>query len=122
MDIDDFKNINDTFGHLVGDEAIRHIATLIKKNTRLSDYVFRYGGDEFAIILPDTDKTGSKELAGRIRNIVETTPLISSGVAHKLTVSLGTATYSDQVDSVELVQEADMNLYTSKSSGKNRVT
>ena len=122
MDIDDFKNINDNFGHLVGDEAIRHIALLIKKNTRLSDYVFRYGGDEFAIILPDTDKPGSKELAGRIRNIVETTPLIHDGCGHRLTVSLGTATYTDQVDSVELVQEADMNLYTSKSSGKNRVT
>lgn len=121
MDIDDFKDINDNYGHLIGDEAIRHIANLLKKNTRLSDYVFRYGGDEFAIILPDTDSPGSKELAGRLRGIIEKTPFDYRGTPLKLTVSLGTATYTDQLDSVELVQEADMNLYTAKSSGKNRV-
>jgi diguanylate cyclase (GGDEF)-like protein/PAS domain S-box-containing protein len=120
MDIDDFKDVNDTYGHLVGDDVIRHIANLLKKNTRLSDYVFRYGGDEFAVILPDTDRQGSKEFANRLRTVVEATPYIHHGSRIKLTISLGTATYSDQVDSVELVQEADMNLYTSKSSGKNR--
>ncbi len=122
MDIDDFKDINDTYGHLVGDDAIRHIAQLLKKNTRLSDYVFRYGGDEFAVILPDTDRNGSMEFANRLRGVVEATPFNHRGNRIKLTISLGVATYTDQVDSVELVQEADMKLYTSKSSGKNRVS
>lgn len=122
MDIDDFKDVNDTYGHLIGDEVIRHIANLLKRNTRLSDYVFRYGGDEFAVILPDTDRQGSKEFANRLRTVVEATPFIHHGSRIKLTLSLGTATYTDQVDSVELVQEADMNLYTSKSNGKNRAT
>lgn len=122
MDIDDFKIINDTCGHLVGDDAIRHVAHLLKKNTRLSDYVFRYGGDEFAVILPDTDLFGSKEFANRLRGVVEATPFVHEDKKHTITISLGTATYLDQVDSVELVQEADMNLYTSKSSGKNRAT
>lgn len=121
MDIDDFKNINDTYGHLVGDMAIKHIADLIKNNTRLSDYVFRYGGDEFAIVLPDTDYPGSKELAGRLRKIVESDPLAYHGSTINLTISLGTSTYSDQIDAMEIVQEADMKLYEAKNAGKNQV-
>lgn len=121
MDIDDFKNINDNFGHLVGDLAIRHVATLLKQNTRLSDYVFRYGGDEFAIVLPDTDEKGSKELANRLRKIVMENPLENEKRKIELTLSLGTATFRDQVDSIQIVQDADTNLYDAKNSGKNCV-
>jgi len=121
MDIDNFKKVNDTYGHLVGDLAIKHVAELIKKNTRLSDYVFRYGGDEFAVILPDTDVKGSKELAERLRKIVEVSPLQFNGTLLALTLSLGASTFQDQVDSMEIVQEADMKLYESKNKGKNCV-
>lgn len=122
MDIDNFKNVNDTYGHLVGDLAIKHVAELIKKNTRLSDYVFRYGGDEFAVILPDTDVKGSKELAERLRKIVEISPLQFNGTYLAMTLSLGTSTFQDQVDSMEIVQEADMKLYESKNKGRNCVS
>ncbi len=122
MDIDHFKKVNDTFGHLVGDLAIKHVADLIKKNTRLSDYVFRYGGDEFAVILPDTDVKGSKELAERLRKTVEITPLEFNGKSLSMTLSLGTSTFQDHVDSMELVQEADMRLYESKNKGRNCVS
>lgn len=121
MDIDRFKHVNDTYGHLVGDLAIKHVADLIKKNTRLSDYVFRYGGDEFAVILPDTDSKGSKELAERLRKTVEASPLQFNGTFLSMTISLGASTFTDQVDSMEIVQEADMRLYESKNKGRNCV-
>jgi len=121
MDIDNFKKVNDTYGHLIGDLAIKHVADLIKKNTRLSDYVFRYGGDEFAVILPDTDVKGSKELAERLRKTVEISPLQFNGTVLTMTLSLGASTFQDQVDSMEIVQEADMKLYESKNKGRNCV-
>lgn len=122
MDIDNFKTVNDTYGHLVGDLAIKHIAELIKKNTRLSDYVFRYGGDEFAVILPDTDVVGSKNLAERLRETVQASPLQFNGTFLSMTLSLGASTFLDQVDSMEIVQEADMKLYESKNKGRNCVS
>jgi diguanylate cyclase (GGDEF)-like protein/PAS domain S-box-containing protein len=123
LDIDYFKKINDTFGHLVGDHAIRHIGHLLTTHTRVSDYTFRYGGDEFAIILPDTDITGGKELAERLRLVVEKNPMVLHGEEVKLTISLGVSSYTDQiVDAMEMVQDADARLYESKNRGRNLVS
>lgn len=120
IDIDGFKDVNDQFGHLVGDAAIKHIAHLLVSHIRSSDYAFRYGGDEFAIILPDTDHKGALELAERLRLLISETPLKYRGNHPLMTISLGTSSYCDQIDSLEMVQEADANLYESKKRGKNR--
>ena len=121
IDIDTFKEVNDHFGHLVGDAAIRHVAHLLVSHIRSSDYAFRYGGDEFAIILPDTDRKGALELAERLRLLISETPLKYRGSYPSMTISLGTSSYCDQIDSLEMVQEADANLYESKKRGKNQI-
>lgn len=118
-DIDEFKTINDTYGHVIGDAAIRHIAKLLQENTRASDDVFRYGGDEFAIILPDTNNAGAKLLAERLRNRIESTPFSHENVNLKITMSFGIASYNHQLDSTEIVQEADTHLYEAKEKGRN---
>jgi len=123
LDVDFFKKINDTYGHLTGDNAIRHIAQILTSRTRISDYTFRYGGDEFAIILPDTDLVGAKELAERLRVIIEKNPMHLDSKDIPITVSLGVSSYTDQiVDAMEMVQDADAKLYESKNRGRNLVT
>lgn len=121
IDIDDFKFINDVYGHVFGDIAIRHVAQLLRSQTRLSDYVFRYGGDEYAIILPDTDCKGAKELGERLRKTIAVTPLTRDGKEITLKISLGTATFDEQVDAMDIVQQADQKLYEAKNNGKNQV-
>lgn len=121
IDIDDFKYINDEYGHVFGDIAIRHVAQLLRSHTRLSDYVFRYGGDEFAIILPDTDIKGAQELGERLRRTISGTPLTRDNHEITLEISLGTATFDEQVDAMDIVQQADQKLYEAKNNGKNQV-
>lgn len=121
IDIDHFKYINDEYGHVFGDIAIRHVSQLLRAQTRLSDYVFRYGGDEYAIILPDTDIKGAKELGERLRKTIASTPLTRDGKDITLKISVGTATYDEQVDAMDIVQQADQKLYEAKNNGKNQV-
>ncbi len=124
MDIDNFKRINDTFGHKVGDMVLREIANLIKNTIRKSDILVRYGGEEFAIILPYTDKSGAILQAERIRT--EIRGFRFSGLVEdiSLTVSLGVATYPGEGISTpdELVARADRALFQAKESGKDRVS
>lgn len=122
LDIDHFKTVNDTLGHLDGDEAIRHIARLLLNNCRSADTVFRIGGDEYAILLLDTGLTAAKEQSERIRLVIETTPLIIKGQPHQLTVSMGVACIDGHNDLNEFVHDADCRLYHSKRQGRNRVT
>lgn len=122
LDIDDFKWINDTHGHLFGDAGIRHISNLLTEHTRTSDSAFRYGGDEFAVILPDTDHIGAIDMADRLRIIVLQNPLIIRDQQISLTVSLGVSCFEDQRDSNEMIRQADAMLYKSKREGKNRVS
>lgn len=106
----------------VGDQAIWHIGKTLALHTRTSDYAFRYGGDEFAIILPDTDAAGGIELAERLRVKIENNPMHFEGVEIRLTVSMGVATYVGQNDdATEMVQAADARLYKSKKGGRNCV-
>jgi len=121
LDIDDFKLINDTYGHLDGDTAIKYIANLLTAHARASDTVFRYGGDEYALIMPDTNHDGGVELAERLRTIVEHNPLHLGDKLVNMTVSVGISSYVSHSEPKQMILEADNNLYECKHEGKNRV-
>lgn len=124
MDIDDFKQYNDSLGHLAGDEILKELGKLIKKNIREVDLGARYGGEEFAIILPYTDLEGAKKGAQRIKKIITAHSFRReiSIPSKKLTISMGISSYpSDSASAQELVQRADEALYTAKKQGKNRI-
>ncbi len=123
LDIDFFKKVNDQWGHEVGNQALKHLAKLLQQAVRRLDTPCRYGGEEFAIILPDTNLAASVPVAERIRREVETNPLAVDGKSLQMTISLGITTYTDMTDiSVdELVKRADEYLYEAKKSGRNRV-
>jgi len=121
IDIDNFKVINDTYGHLEGDAAIRFTANLLTSHIRTSDYSFRYGGDEYAIILPDTPYSGGIEVAQKLRGAVENTPLMLGAKQLNMTISIGLACFKDQTSGMQLLHTADENLYKAKQAGKNCV-
>jgi two-component system, cell cycle response regulator len=123
LDLDHFKQVNDTYGHLAGDEALRGLAALIRREVRPVDRIARYGGEEFAIILPETTTVGALATAERIREIVATRPILVNGEREvALTVSIGVGTYPDDADTEEkLVGAADQALYVAKNGGRNRV-
>ncbi|MDQ7082195.1 MAG: diguanylate cyclase [Aquificota bacterium] len=122
LDIDDFKGINDTYGHVVGDEVLKRIASVLKTSVRESDTLYRYGGEEFAVLCPETDKRGAYELAERIRKRVKDTriEIKGDGLVY-VTVSLGIASFPDDTeDPLELLSVTDISLYKAKREGKNR--
>lgn len=123
IDVDDFKRINDTYGHPVGDEALRRIARLLKESVRNVDIACRYGGEEFAAILPSADRKAAHVVAERIRAAVEGTPFdLVPGRAIRLTVSVGAACCpANALTTRDLVSRADEALYQAKRDGKNRV-
>jgi diguanylate cyclase (GGDEF)-like protein len=124
LDIDNFKNYNDTYGHLAGDEALRLTAGIIKNSVRNIDLVARYGGEEFAVILPVTEILAARDIAERIRSGVASRyfPDDALRAAVKLTASLGIASFPQQADTMlELIGNADKALYMAKITGKNRV-
>jgi diguanylate cyclase (GGDEF)-like protein len=123
LDIDYFKTVNDTHGHLAGDEALRAIAARIGHAVRPVDLVARYGGEEFALILPETASVGALATAERIRETIAANPIrLPSGQTVNLTVSIGVASYPEDAESVEtLIDATDHAMYTAKSSGRNRV-
>ncbi|MBI5888705.1 MAG: diguanylate cyclase [Deltaproteobacteria bacterium] len=121
MDIDDFKKINDTYGHRAGDGVLKDISALIKKSGRKTDIVARYGGEEFAVILPHTTLKGSFDEAERLRHLIES-HTYAGLLKTRITMSLGVAAYPNGVmNSGELVNRADNALYKAKWNGKNRV-
>jgi len=121
LDIDHFKRVNDDHGHLYGDQALRAVAQCVQKTIRDSDLLFRYGGEEFLILLSGTGPEGSELLAERIRQEVESTnPLSNKDI--RLTVSLGITSLRGEPDATELLLErADAALYRAKQGGRNRV-
>jgi diguanylate cyclase (GGDEF)-like protein len=119
VDADHFKSLNDRFGHLQGDRALAGLAQVIHRSVRTSDDVFRYGGDEFAALLPETTLVDAERLAERVRHAVETTPLAPG---HTLTVSIGVAERCTPDTPEDLVGYADAALYRSKHRGGNRVS
>ncbi|MCM8813083.1 MAG: sensor domain-containing diguanylate cyclase [Candidatus Omnitrophica bacterium] len=124
LDIDKFKNFNDTYGHTTGDRLLQELALILKKTCRDVDWVARYGGEEFAVILPETNKEKAHASAERIRYTVEHTPFIFSKnePPSRVTVSIGVASFPQDTTAKEfLVKYADKALYAAKSIGRNRV-
>lgn len=122
IDVDRFKNCNDTFGHLVGDQILREIAQIIKNSIREIDIPGRFGGEEFCIVLPDTELKGAKYVAERIRSAAEEKVVKAYDATLSVTVSIGIATFpADARKKDELIDKADWSLYKAKKQGRNRV-
>ena len=125
FDIDFFKKVNDTYGHPVGDLVLINIAATAAGAVRVSDVVSRYGGEEFAVILPETDLSGLKVFAERLRRSIEKLTTTSEGRQINVTVSVGGTTFVPGMPEITkklLIDTADKALYTSKKNGRNRVT
>jgi diguanylate cyclase (GGDEF)-like protein len=123
MDLDGFKGVNDTHGHQAGSRALVEAAAVIRRCARETDVVARFGGDEFAIILPDTGSEGAAAVGDRVRERLGAHPFLAGyGLSLHLTASVGVATLPDVAASAEeLVRAADMAMYQVKDSGKNGV-
>ena len=124
VDIDHFKRVNDTFGHLVGDSLIRSVAALLKEHLRKNDIAARYGGEEFLILLPETDIQGAEIVGKKIKKSLSTKEwkLKESGKSMgKITVSMGIALYQFNESEANLIKRADDALYLAKHNGRNRI-
>lgn len=124
IDIDHFKQVNDNYGHAIGDECLKAVSQqLTKYASRSGDRVCRYGGEEFCIILADTDQSGALVIADKIREAVENTPVNLADKKIELTVSIGLSVYQqgNLLDSKTLFEHADKALYQAKQQGRNRI-
>ena len=120
-DLDDFKRVNDTFGHAAGDTALRSFAAIVHSNSRDVDLPVRLGGEEFAVLLPDTDLEGAAQLAERIRESLESTQIEFEGERISLTASFGVSCFPSTAAADDLLTDADRRLYDAKRRGKNTV-
>ncbi|MEB2846078.1 PleD family two-component system response regulator [Rhizobiales bacterium RZME27] len=124
VDIDRFKQVNDTYGHDVGDEVLKEFASRIRSTVRGADLACRYGGEEFVVVMPDTDPAQAATIAERLRAMVETQPfhIRSLGINLTVTASLGIAGNEPGVETPDqLLKQADLALYEAKNGGRNRV-
>jgi diguanylate cyclase (GGDEF)-like protein len=121
IDIDDFKSLNDRFGHAAGDELLHGLALIMNATVRSSDLLARYGGEEFAVLAPDTDQEGAYQLAGKLRTAIAESSFIlgDSMRLTRATVSVGVSQFKG--DRKKFFDEADRALYRAKASGKNCV-
>ena len=123
FDLDKFKDLNDKYGHLGGDFVLIELSSFIGSLLRDSDLLGRYGGEEFAIVLPDTPLQGAMEVAERIRKAVSDHPMLFNQQTIRATISMGVAELDPQIHLLhdDLIREADIALYNAKRSGRNRV-
>ena len=121
VDLDFFKKVNDNFGHEAGDHMLVHFANLIKSVMRKSDALVRYGGEEFTLILPDTDARGTHFVLARLQQLMSKTPLEYEGRKINTTFSAGIATLRPDENGHTLLRRADEALYTAKNSGRNLI-
>jgi two-component system cell cycle response regulator len=123
LDVDHFKNVNDRFGHAVGDKALKAVAETLRGRTRVFDSIARYGGEEFVVVMPGSSPTDARNAAERLRVAIEAMPFqAAAGVTHTITVSIGIA-YSDRRETTpeQILQAADAAMYRAKRGGRNRV-
>ena len=122
LDIDYFKKINDSHGHLAGDQCLSHISKLLKEFSRASDYVFRMGGEEFLILITDCEKIMPAMLAEKIRHAVEEHVFRVNNITLRKTLSIGSSIFPDDTESFwECVKFADIAMYKAKEAGRNQV-
>lgn len=123
LDIDHFKVVNDTYGHLVGDRVLAEVAERVKQTLRDSDILLRYGGEEFLVVLPGADAKALRMVAERIRQAVSAAPILDQGHEVSVTVSLGVTSYAvdTKIEEAELLKQADDALYVAKDTGRNKV-
>ncbi len=125
IDIDHFKKINDTYGHVFGDKVIRTVAQALRSSIKGRDLAARYGGEEFAVLLPETGAKGAHVVAEQIRALIEKARvkrLDKDEYVSQITVSIGVTQYRPREDLTEFIGRADKGLYAAKSGGRNRVT
>lgn len=124
LDIDHFKLFNDNYGHLIGDKVLRYVAASLKRSVKGSDFVARFGGEEFVIILPGTNISGAMTVAEQIREAISSGKLTDKGTDESygtLTISIGVTQFRVSDLSNELIERADKALYLAKNRGRNRV-
>jgi diguanylate cyclase len=121
IDIDHFKQVNDTYGHDTGDKVLQYVAKLLKRNIRENDVVARIGGEEFLVIFPRTTQSVGLKIAEKIRNIVEQSPYKDNDISIKLSISLGCTEVKKYVFIEKAIKDADKFLYQAKSNGRNRL-
>lgn len=121
IDIDNFKNLNDTFGHAVGDKVLKSVAKVILRTVREHDIVGRMGGEEFVTALSGAETAVAHRVAERIRQRIEDLRVVGIPKKLRVTASLGITTRKDEADIRELIDDADQAMYRAKRSGKNRV-
>ena len=122
LDIDHFKKINDTYGHLAGDAVLKEVALTVRSRTRREDVFARFGGEEFALLLPEVDHKGAALLAEKARKLIERHTFVFDGEDIAVTMSGGVATVQKKNESPnDLIRRADEKLYEAKSSGRNRI-
>lgn len=121
IDLDNFKDINDQYGHTRGDDVLKAVAQTIERISRATDMSFRYGGEEFALVLSNTNSPGARISAERLRHAISEIEIMYQGVKISPTASIGvsTCTYNDSIQS--LIDRADQGLYKAKGDGRNRV-
>ncbi|WP_234985215.1 GGDEF domain-containing protein [Oceanospirillum multiglobuliferum] len=121
FDIDHFKKVNDTYGHQAGDEVIRVVSNTLLQMQRETDVSGRYGGEEFGIILPDTDAQHAFIMADRLRKQIESMPVTHDGQVIQFTISLGISEFTEDLhEHTEWLERSDQALYESKRNGRNQ--
>jgi diguanylate cyclase (GGDEF)-like protein len=123
LDLDHFKKINDHYGHPVGDVVLKGVSEAIQNSIRDCDFAARYGGDEFAVVLPETELKGAAMAAERMRKAVEDLEIATNGIDIDVSISIGVTCYhtlADKKDKSEIISEADKALYKSKKKGRNK--
>lgn len=121
IDLDRFKQVNDTFGHVIGDKCLIQVVSRLSQGLRTNDLLARYGGEEFVVVLPETRAGEAQQVAEKLRGLIEGTEFVAKGDRLPVTVSLGVAQAQAQDEASELIGRADKAMYAAKKFGRNRV-
>ncbi|WP_035013102.1 GGDEF domain-containing protein, partial [Enterovibrio norvegicus] len=121
IDIDHFKSVNDQYGHLVGDKVLKVVARTIHQCLRDTDFIARFGGEEFVVLLPDADEETRKTLLTKVRETVAKLPFKFKDSRLTVTVSIGASMFRENDNTVEVLERADNALYNAKHNGRNKL-